>query len=74
MAINIFKDVTPNVVSRNLNGYSMLIYGDAKAGKTTFATRADKHLLLGFEKGYNALPGVMAAPINSWAEFLQVLN
>ena len=26
------------------------------------------------EKGYSALPGVRAVPINSWAEFLQILS
>lgn len=45
-----------------------------KIGKTTLATRFPKHLLCGFEKGYSALPGIMAVPINTWAEFLQVLN
>lgn len=42
--------------------------------KTTLATRFPKHLLLGFEKGYSALPGINAAPINNWSEFLQVLG
>lgn len=65
--------IKPNEVSRDPRGYSMLIYGGPKVGKTTFATRADKHLLLAFEKGYSTLPNVMAVPINSWAEFRQVL-
>lgn len=26
------------------------------------------------EKGYNAIPGVMAQPINSWSDFLKVLR
>jgi hypothetical protein len=29
-------------------------------------------LLLAFEKGYNALPGVKAVDITSWAEMLMV--
>lgn len=33
-----------------------------------------KSLILAFEIGYKAIPGAMALPINSWAEFLQVLN
>lgn len=41
-------------------------------GKTTIASKFPKSLLLAFEKGYNALAGVMAQPINSWAEFLKV--
>lgn len=29
---------------------------------------------MAFEKGYNAIPGVMAQPINNWAEFRKVLR
>lgn len=43
-------------------------------GKTTIATKFPRHLLLAFEKGYNAIPGAMAQPINSWAEFKKVLK
>lgn len=45
-----------------------------KTGKTTTASKFPKSLLLAFEKGYNALPGVKAQPINSWAEFLKVIR
>ena len=71
--INIF-DIQPHQVSRDLRGYSILFYGEPKSGKTTTAARFEKNLLLGFEKGYNAIPGVMAQPINSWAEFRKVLR
>lgn len=73
MAIDILN-IEPNVVSKDIRGYSFLFYGGPKVGKTTLATRFPKHLLLGFEKGYNALPGISAAPINNWSEFLQVLG
>lgn len=43
-----------------------------KSGKTTIASKFPNALLLAFEKGYNALAGVMAQPINSWAEFIKV--
>lgn len=43
-----------------------------KSGKTTIASKFPDALLLAFEKGYNALAGVMAQPINSWAEFIKV--
>lgn len=43
-------------------------------GKTTNATKFPNALLLAFEKGYSALPGVYAQPINSWGEFLKVLR
>lgn len=42
--------------------------------KTTIASQFPKALLLAFEKGYNALSGVMAQNINKWSEFKQVLK
>ena len=67
-------NITPHQVSRDLRGYSVFLYGDPKSGKTTIATKFPRHLLLAFEKGYNAIPGAMAQPINSWAEFRKVLR
>ena len=66
--------ITPHQVSRDLRGYSVFFYGEPKSGKTTIATKFPKHLLLAFEKGYNAIPGAMAQPINTWAEFRKVLR
>ena len=43
-------------------------------GKTTLATRAGGSLLLAFERGYNALPGVIAQDITSWTEMRAVLR
>ncbi len=68
------KDIKPHQVSRNLKGYSVFFYGEPKSGKTTIATRFPRALLLAFEKGYNALPGVMAQPINSWGDFKKALT
>lgn len=66
--------ITPHQVSRDLRGYSVFFYGEPKSGKTTIATKFPRHLLLAFEKGYNAIPGAMAQPINSWGEFRKVLK
>ena len=66
--------IQPHQVSRDMRGYIVFFYGDPKSGKTTTASRFPNSLLLGFEKGYNALPGVMAQPINTWAEFKTVLK
>jgi len=73
MAVDIFG-ITPHKVSRDLKGYTVLFYGAPKTGKTTIASQFDKALLLAFEVGYLALPGVMAQPINYWSDFKQVLR
>lgn len=67
-------DLTPHQVSRDLRGYSVLFYGEPKSGKTTTATKFPNHLILGFEKGWNAIPGAMAMPINSWSDFKKALR
>ena len=66
--------ITPHQVSRNLKGYIVFFYGEPKSGKTTTAVHFPKTLLLAFEKGYNAIPGVMAQPINSWGDFRKALK
>ena len=71
--IDIFS-VQPHQVSRDLRGYSVFFYGEPKSGKTSTAAKFEKNLLLAFEKGYNAIPGIMAQPINNWAEFRKVLR
>ena len=71
--IDIFS-VQPHQVSRDMRGYSVFMYGGWKTGKTTTAVKFPKHFLLAFEKGYSAIPGAMAQPINSWSELKQVLR
>ena len=73
MAINLLA-IKPHKVSRDLTGYITYIYGAAKTGKTTLATQAGKSLLLAFERGYNALPGVMAQDITSWGDVRAVVR
>ena len=65
-------NIKPNQVSTNVNAYKILIYGINKVGKTTLLSQTPQCLLLGFEKGYNAIAGVMAQPINKWSEFKEV--
>ena len=50
----------PHKVSRDLSGYITYVYGAEKSGKTTFASHMPSPLILAFERGYNALPGVIA--------------
>lgn len=73
MTIDIFS-VKPHEVSRSLEGYTIMFYGEPKTGKTSTAAKFPKSLLLAFEHGYAAIPGVMALPINRWSEFKQVLK
>lgn len=71
MAINLLG-LTPSVVSRDLSGYITLIYGPAKVGKTTFGSKMPGALILAFERGYNALPGVYAQDVMTWGEMKQI--
>ena len=73
MAINLLN-IQPHKVSRDLSGYITYIYGPGGAGKTTFGVQAPGALLLAFERGYNALPGVMAQDITTWGQMKEVLR
>lgn len=70
--INI-NDLTPNVVSNDLTGYIIGIYGAYGSGKTTTMMKADSPLLIATEKGYLAIPGVLAVDVKSWSDFLTVV-
>lgn len=67
-------NVEPHKVSRDLKGYALMFYGEPKSGKTTTASRFPKSLLLGYEKGYNAIPGIKAIPMNTWSDTNKVLR
>lgn len=73
MAIDLLN-LKPHKVSRDLSGYITYIYGAPKTGKTTLATQMEGALLLAFEPGYHALPGVIPQDITSWAEMKQVFR
>ena len=73
MAIDLLA-LKPNKVSKDLSGYFTYIYGPGGSGKTTLAAKAPKPLLIAFERGYNALPGVIAQDVNTWGEMKQVLR
>jgi len=67
-------NVEEHIPSTNLKGYSVMIYGEKKVGKTYNASQFPKPLLLAFEKGYSALFGVKPVPINKWTEAKEVLR
>ncbi len=68
------EGLEPNKVSKDLSSYTSLIYGVPKIGKTTFAYKmfGKRALLLGFERGYKALAGVMAVDITKWSELAKL--
>lgn len=61
--------IQPSVISRDLKGKYVLLYGKAKSGKTTAACAFPKSLLMAFERGYNAIGGVRAADVTKWSDF-----
>lgn len=73
MAIDILG-IQPSVISRDLKGKYVLIYGAPKVGKTSFAAKFKKNLILAFEMGTNALDGVYVQPIQKWSEFKTVVR
>lgn len=67
-------NIQPSVISKDLRGKYVLLYGRPKSGKTTAACAFPDSLLIAFEKGYNAIGGVRAVDILKWADFKQVLR
>lgn len=67
-------NLTPHLVSRDLTGYATYLYGEAKSGKTTLASQAGTALIMAFERGYNALPGVFAVDVTSWGDVRSLLR
>lgn len=73
MAIDIFN-IEPSVISRDLKGKYIAIYGREKVGKTTFGAKLPRALFCNFEVGTNFVSGVRAQKIDKWSTFKQVLR
>lgn len=73
MVVDIFN-IKPTTITRDLKNKYILIYSQPKVGKTSFAAQFPKNLLLAFEKGYNAIPGLSVQDIDSWKTFKLVLK
>lgn len=69
--INIFE-IQETKLCTDLSGRFVMLYGQPKSGKTSTASLWPKPLLCAFEIGYNALVGVKAANIDSWATFKSI--
>lgn len=68
--------IQPHKISTDLSSYATLIYGNEKAGKTTFMHElfGDDMLLVATEKGYLARAGVNAVDVPRWKEFTDVIR
>ena len=67
-------EVEKNVISRDLKGKYVLLYGKPKSGKTTAACSFPDAVLLAFEKGYNAIGNAYPFDINKWSDFKMSLR
>ena len=72
MGIDILN-LQPTTVSRTLRDKSILLFGQPKTGKTTFCAQS-RALIMGFEKGINAISGAFFQPITRWSDFKIVLK
>ena len=67
-------EVEKNVISRDLKGKYVLLYGKPKSGKTTAACSFPDAVLLAFEKGYNAIGEAYPFDINKWSDYKMALR
>ena len=67
-------EVEKNVISRDLKGKYVLLYGKPKSGKTTAACSFPDAVLLAFEKGYNAIGNAYPFDINKWSDYKMALR
>ena len=68
------SSLQPNVISKDLREKYILLAGQPKIGKTEFCSLAPDALILAFEMGTNARPGVYVQPVEKWAEFKTILR
>lgn len=71
--VDIFN-IEPSVISRDLKGKYLLLYGRPKVGKTSFAVQAPRALVCAFEVGTNALANVKVQKIDKWLTFKKVVK
>lgn len=61
---------TKTPTKKELADFTILLYGEPKIGKSTFASQFDKPLFLATEAGLNSLEAYQM-PITSWEDFLE---
>ena len=67
-------NLKPSVISKDLREKYLLLAGAPKIGKTEFCSMAPDALILAFEMGTNARPGVLVQPIEKWTDFKLALR
>ena len=63
-----------SVLSYDLSGKTLLVYGTNRVGKTRQLTRLPKPCYLAFEAGINAIPGIPFFPMRKWSEYVQFVK
>ena len=72
MAVIDLLSIQPTQLCKDLRGRFIMLYGQAKSGKTSMSAMWPKPLLVAFEKGYNGLVGIRPVDVTSWADFKQI--
>lgn len=67
-------DLQPQMISKNLRGKYILLYGLPGVGKTSIASEFENVLIAGFEMGSNALHNVYVQPVKIWQEWKTMVN
>ena len=73
MAFNLLE-LEPSVIDRSLSGKTLLLAGPPKIGKSEFCAQSPDTLILDFENGYNAHPGVYKYTITKWTDVKQIIR
>ncbi len=74
MAMINLKQIKPHKISKNLDGYTIYMYGPGGVGKTTFACEIPNSLLLAFEHGYSAINVEAPVDIQSWTDIKAMMR
>jgi hypothetical protein len=71
--LNIFEPQI-SVLSYDLSGKTIMVYGTNRTGKTRQLTRLPKPCYLAFEAGINAIPGIPFFAMTKWSQFIQFVK
>ena len=73
MAIDIFNPQI-SVLSYDLSGKTLLVYGSNRVGKTKQLVSLPKPYYLAFEAGINAIAGVPFLSMRKWSDFVSFVK